>query len=332
MGSGASTLERSSSAAFGELDADGSGTISIDEFGAAARAVGMALKDDEIKEVFAKYDADGSGEIDASEFQRFFDERQSEFHDEDKTIVEKLSPEGLRSIVPYIGPQEASRGFKKAHLILERNPKAADAPMSEAVPLRPLHLLLLLDSPCEEGASGKARQASTAAACKAAGPLISHVLKCAPQVAALRVQKKPDGGCPVGNLALHLALQRRWPAAVVKEVADAYPEALKTLDAVKVKRSKKKGGKGGGGGDGGGGAAVAVEEDVPPVPKKGKGRWARGVAEESGCAADVLALLPAPKRNKKTKELEWVWVEVEVSAASAAAAASAGAGKKKGKK
>ena len=169
MGAGASSsgpLGRTRSGAFKELDEDGSGTISLAEFSAAARAVGVEMKAEELKECFAKYDADGSGEIDASEFQHFFDERVSMYQHEDKVIVDQLSEEGLANIVPYIGPKEASRGFRKAHLILERNPAAAAAPMSDEVPLRPLHLLLLLDSPVEAGASTKAKIASAEAACK----------------------------------------------------------------------------------------------------------------------------------------------------------------------
>ena len=125
----------------------------------------------------------------------------------------------------------------------------------------------------------------------------------------MRVQKRPDG-CPgmarnsklpflptviyillvwkqtAGKLALHLAIERKWPADIVEAIAAAYPEALRTLDPIKTKKGHT--------------------QPVAPLPKKGKGRWPRGLAEEYDSSEDVLALLPMPKKNKKTKEIDWI--------------------------
>ena len=90
----------------------------------------------------------------------------------------------------------------------------------------------------------------------------------------------------VGKLALHLAIERQWPADIVKAIAAAHPEALRTLDPIKTKKGQT--------------------EPVAPLPKKGKGRWARGLAEEYHSSEDVLVLLPMPKKNKKNKEIDWI--------------------------
>lgn len=128
------------------------------------------MSESEVESVFNKYDEDGNGVIDQAEFVKFFIERQSDFFDEDAAIVDKLDEQGLSSIVPYLGPSEASRGFKKAFLILQKNPKAAGVAMSATNPMRPLHLLLMLDAPLIRDETKKklnhqrAKEASQAAA------------------------------------------------------------------------------------------------------------------------------------------------------------------------
>jgi len=70
----------------------------------------------------------------------------------------------------YLGPAEASRGFKKAFLILQKNPSAASASLSATNVMRPLHLLLMLDAPLmkddpkKKVNHHKAKEASQAAA------------------------------------------------------------------------------------------------------------------------------------------------------------------------
>lgn len=87
-------------ATFNMVDKDTSGGIDKDEFCAAARAVGLAVSDDELTAVFKKYDADGNGTINQEEFVHFFNEKQSSFYDEDQATVDQLSAEGLKTILP----------------------------------------------------------------------------------------------------------------------------------------------------------------------------------------------------------------------------------------
>lgn len=281
-------VESRAEAAFKTVDKDKSGGIDKDEFAAAARAVGLDLPEAELVAVFKQYDANRNGTIDQEEFLAFMQDKQTAFYDEDAAAVEKLSPDGLQSLIPYIGPTEASRGFRKAHLILKKHPAAAAAPLSATNAMRSLHLLLMLDAPLlpaddkkkDKGADkkNKAKEASQAIANQAAVPLIVAVCRADPASAQVRV--KVSEAFPDGKLPLHLALEQRWPPEVVKALVQAYPEGAQTIDAVKMKK----------------GAAV------PGTIKAG--RWARKIAEDLKLPDEVVKLLPAPK--KKGSEVEWL--------------------------
>lgn len=300
-------IENRADAAFQQVDADHSGAIEKDEFLAAARAVGLTVSEAELDAVFTKFDEDGNGKIDQAEFVKFFIERQDTFFDEDAAIVDKLDKEGLKSIIPYLGPSEASSGFKKAHLILQKNKKAAGAALSPTNPMRPLHLLLMLDAPIIHDDTVKkkvnhhrAKEASQAAATAAAIPLIIEVLKCSPSCAKVRIQPKDD--LPEGKLGLHMALEKRWPKAVIEALLQAYPEAATTMDPVKTKKG------------------------VPVPPTIKSGIWPRKIAEDHKCDEDVIRLLPMPK--KKGTEIEWLDQEA-LDAADEKKKKKKGKGKKK---
>jgi len=93
----------------------------------------------------------------------------------------------------YIGPAEASRGFRKAFLVLAKNPASAKAALSATNPMQPLHLLLALDAPvssavgtkdkAKQGALARAKNASQEAASAAAIPLIVAVCAASPESA-----------------------------------------------------------------------------------------------------------------------------------------------------
>jgi len=87
-------------ATFKTVDVDGSGGIDKSEFALAAKAVGLSVEAEELEEDFKEYDADKNGTIDQAEFLKFFREKQLAFYDEDAAAVDKLSAEGLKSLIP----------------------------------------------------------------------------------------------------------------------------------------------------------------------------------------------------------------------------------------
>lgn len=274
--------------AFDIVDKDDSGGIELEEFILAAKAVGMDVPPEEVKAVFELYDKDGSGSIDKKEFLKFIEEKQATFFDEDSVAVDQMSPEALKYLIPYLGPAEASRGFKKALLILKKNPTSAATPLSKDNPMLPIHVMLLADAPVppsngkeDKGKAAKAKAAAKEAATQAAGPLLSAL--CAAHPAGAQVRIKASETRPDGVLPLHMAIEQKWPLEVVKTVLDAWPEAATTLDASKSKKGVR----------------------VAPTLKAG--RWARKLAEDSGCDPEVVRLFPMPK--KKGADVEWLTQE-----------------------
>lgn len=59
---------------FRTFDADGSGSITYTELGAAAAALGVPLPPSEVKELLTTIDADGSGDISLDEFEAWWDD------------------------------------------------------------------------------------------------------------------------------------------------------------------------------------------------------------------------------------------------------------------
>ncbi|KAE8954079.1 hypothetical protein PR003_g21288, partial [Phytophthora rubi] len=55
---------------FRMVDADGSGTISVDEFVSIFRTLGQALDHDDVRELVYQMDRNGDGKIDLEEFSK----------------------------------------------------------------------------------------------------------------------------------------------------------------------------------------------------------------------------------------------------------------------
>lgn len=88
------------------------------------------------------------------------------------------------SLQGYLGPREASNGFKRASEIIAKKPSLASVPITAAKWL-PLHILLMLDTggctSSQANVSNAARVATARANRVGAEPLIKALLKAYPE-------------------------------------------------------------------------------------------------------------------------------------------------------
>jgi hypothetical protein len=71
---------------FEALDADGTGTLGIEEVGGLARALGQHLADGELAEAMRKMDDDSSGEVSFSEFLSYMQDEDGLFGRQDAAM------------------------------------------------------------------------------------------------------------------------------------------------------------------------------------------------------------------------------------------------------
>ena len=281
MGAGASAeaFEQDGfSTAFETIDHDESGSVDREEFKVAAKSLGIHLSDADAEAAFVEFDADSSGLVDQEEFVRF-------------CVAHALKARGnaelpagtdTSSIASHLSAENAQHGFRTAHLILDKNSKAASQPMQSkpppgSSPWYPLHYLLCLDAAAyarnsssdgDGGGGASSAAAATAAFQAAAEPLILRVIELFPDAAAMRVMEGVRFS--MGNLPVEYAISRGWHANVVEALLKAHPAAATSLDP--AKNAKK-----------------FDAKSWKPESVKGC-RWLRKIAEECVPAAhdDVL--------------------------------------------
>ena len=249
-------------ASFEKIDTDGNGELDRDEFAIAAKAIGMHISDEEISTLFETFDENHNGKISASEFSKFCVAEAKR-----KGVLVEV-PLNTTEIVSFLGPKEASNGFKSALLALDANPAAALVPMPESDWL-PIHCILMMGNIAATADSGHAKRAADKALMDTATPLLKKIVELKPECVAARVM--PGVRYPNGQLPLFLALLRGWSFDVVKLLLDAYPDGGTTLDPI----SETKKGK---------------------LPGINKCRFARKIAEEAGAP-------PAYRRTRAPQQV-----------------------------
>lgn len=132
---------------------------------------------------FYRIDVDNSGSIELTEFLIFCREYAA------SQSIEVDGLDMIDSLQGYLGPREASNGFKRASEIIAKKPSLASVPFTVAKWL-PLHILLMLDTGecanAQSNVSNAARMATARANRAGAEPLIKALLKAYPEGAKVK--------------------------------------------------------------------------------------------------------------------------------------------------
>lgn len=266
---------------FEAFDADASGGLTVDEFSAAAKALGYHILPDNVRKACEEIDIDDDGIIDEEEFVKFVLTKVN-------TYLE--SPRGVNPTAPglifdHLGPMSAQHRYNVAFAILKARPEAARDRFVSSERYKgsdwfPLHYVLSQDV----STTGDSKMAAARARRLLAAPIVEALVKAYPGACSHRCMEGVR--FPRGYLPLELAIARGWGATVVETVLNAYPDAATTLDPADDASLKK------------------VESRAPLASLRGL-RWMRSVAERARVDDTVLALLPKPKLSNGGK-VTWI--------------------------
>jgi hypothetical protein len=250
-------------------------SLSMDEWKAADEERQVTVEDVQLQRLFAWADRDGDGKINKADFV-WFCGRAVGAIERPRVNLDDVRKNGLGA---YLGPVEASHGFRKALSAVAQCPECAAVPRAGSEGWLALHSLLCLQDPAH--AKGSEQKEKARAARAAAVALVHALCRAYPAGASKRVMAGTTYVWPWGHTALDLAVMHNWGPDVVQAVIAAWPAGATTFDPKDAKVAKKM-----------------------KKPNHKKCRYPRDTAEQlEKPDPTVLALLPIPSKKKG----KYVW-------------------------
>ena len=250
--------------------------LAKDEWSAAAETEGVDVArffEGQLDRMYAWADRDRDGVISKADF-LWFCAKANRAAQIPRVDLDYIMTNGLAS---YLGPVEATHGFRKALSAIQRRPRCAQVERPGSDGWLPLHTILTLRNPAE--VKGEAKDAAKAARV-AALPVIEALCRAYPKGASNRVMSGLNYLWPWGHTALDLAIMHHWGPEAIKLVIAAWPAGATTFDPdtpARVKKMKK--------------------------PNPSWARYPRKTAEGLQLPETVMELLPHPSKKKKA----FVW-------------------------
>jgi hypothetical protein len=198
--------------------------------------------------------------------------------------------ESMVNIVAFFGPSAAASGYATAIQMLEKQPLLASTISKSGTAMAgwlPLHLAIMLyrgPAPTDlkpraavSTKTGKRLQLQEVPMQPIVpAPLVEALLRAYPFAAGVRF--RPSASADL-QLPLFVALSRRWDLNTIKVLIDAFPGAVTELQALDAKEALR---------------------DEPRLKRR---TWAKKIALSAGCDAEVVALLPRPRKVSRVTKV-----------------------------